>query len=47
MISIITPTYNSGAYLEKCIQSIVNQEFDDYEHIIVDGGSTDNTLAII
>lgn len=47
MISIITPTYNSGAYLERCIQSIVNQEFDDYEHIIVDGGSTDNTLAII
>lgn len=47
MISVITPTYNSGAYLEKCIQSIVNQEFDDYEHIIVDGGSTDNTLAII
>lgn len=47
MISIITPTYNSGEYLEKCIMSIKNQEYTEYEHIIVDGGSTDNTLDII
>lgn len=47
MISIITPTYNSEEYLEVCIQSIKNQKFEDYEHIIVDGGSTDNTLEII
>lgn len=47
MISIITPTFNSAEYLEDCIISIINQNFDDYEHIIIDGLSTDNTLQII
>lgn len=47
MISIITPTYNSEEYLERCILSIKNQRFSDYEHIIVDGGSSDQTLTII
>lgn len=47
MISIITPTYNSEKYLEVCIQSIKNQNFKDYEHIIVDGGSSDGTIEII
>lgn len=47
MISIITPTYNSEEYLENCILSIKNQMFSDYEHIIVDGRSSDRTLEII
>lgn len=46
-ISIVTPTYNSEMYLEKCILSIKNQKYDNYEHIIVDGVSTDETLDII
>ena len=46
-ISIITPTYNSGEYLEHCIQSIMNQRYHNYEHIIIDGGSTDDTINII
>lgn len=46
-ITIVTPTYNSGVYLEKCILSIIGQTYTDYEHIIVDGGSTDNTLDIL
>lgn len=46
-ITIVTPTYNSEKYLEKCILSIKNQKYDNYEHIIVDGGSTDGTLDII
>lgn len=46
-ISIVTPTYNSEKYLEKCILSIKNQNYDNFEHIIVDGGSTDGTLDII
>lgn len=46
-ISIVTPTYNSEAFLEKCILSVGNQKWDNYEHIIIDGGSTDNTLNII
>ncbi len=47
MISIVTPTYNSEEYIEKCILSIKNQTFQDFEHIIVDGGSTDRTIEII
>lgn len=47
LISIVTPTYNSGEYLEECILSILGQKYKDYEHIIVDGASTDHTLDII
>ena len=47
MISIITPTFNSEEYLEDCIKSIIAQTYVNYEHIIVDGGSTDNTIKII
>lgn len=46
-ISIVTPTYNSEKYLEECILSIKDQKYEMFEHIIVDGGSTDETLSII
>lgn len=46
-ISIITATYNSGATLRDTIESILAQNYLEYEHIIVDGGSKDNTLDII
>ena len=46
-ISIITVTKNSERYLEKNILSIHNQSYKNYEHIIIDGGSTDRTLDII
>lgn len=46
-ISIITVTYNSEKFLESCIQSIRSQDYPHIEHIIVDGKSTDGTLAII
>ena len=45
-ISVITPVYNGEEYIEKCILSIKNQNYHNYEHIIVDGGSTDSTLEI-
>lgn len=46
-ISIITATYNSQAYLEQTIVSVIEQSYKNIEYIIVDGGSTDNTIAII
>lgn len=46
-ISIITPSYNQGEFIEDTILSIRGQSYKNFEHIIVDAGSTDNTLDII
>jgi len=46
-ISIITVTKNSEKYLKKNIRSVLNQSYKNYEHIIVDGNSNDNTIKII
>lgn len=46
-VSIIVATYNAQNYLEATIKSIINQHYNDYELIIVDGGSKDATLDII
>lgn len=46
LFAIITATYNAGATLERTLESIDSQTFTDYEHIIIDGASTDNTLEI-
>ena len=46
-VSIITATYNSERSIQRTIDSVVAQDYFDIEHIIIDGGSTDNTLQII
>lgn len=46
-ISIITPCRNSEKTIERTIQSVLRQEFKDYEYVIVDGASTDGTVDII
>jgi len=47
LISILTPTYNHEKYIGECIQSVLNQTFQDWEMIIVDDGSTDHTASVI
>lgn len=47
LITIITATYNVESLIEKCILSIVNQDYNNIEYIIIDGGSTDGTIDII
>jgi len=47
MISIIIPTYNRARFLPRAIKSILNQTYQDWELIIVDDGSTDNTKEVV
>lgn len=46
-VSIITVVYNGEKYIEKTVQSVVNQDYKNIEYIIIDGGSKDNTLKIL
>ncbi|MCI9843884.1 glycosyltransferase family 2 protein [Flavobacterium pectinovorum] len=46
-ISIVTPNFNGGEYLEQTIQSVLSQNYPNLEYIVIDGGSTDNSIAII
>jgi len=47
LISIITVVFNGFNYLEETILSVMNQSYDNVEHIIIDGGSTDGCLSVI
>lgn len=47
LISIIVPTYNRAGYIEEALDSVKKQTFTDYEIIVVDDGSTDNTKEIL
>ena len=47
VVSIVTPVYNGEEFIEECIKSIKNQTYTNIEHIIIDGGSTDNTINIV
>ena len=46
-ISIVTPSFNQGNYIEDAIKSVLKQNYKNFEHIIIDNLSTDNTMEIV
>ena len=47
ILSIIIPAYNAAVYLQPCLDSIFSQEYTDFETIVIDDGSTDNTATLL
>ena len=46
-ISVVTPSYNQGNFIEACIRSVLNQNYPNFEHIIIDNCSTDATSGVL
>ena len=46
MISVVVPVYNSSQYLERCVDSILNQSYGDFELLLIDDGGTDDSGTI-
>jgi glycosyltransferase involved in cell wall biosynthesis len=46
-ITVVTPSYNQGRFLEATLRSVHDQGYPNLEHIVIDGGSTDGSVEII
>jgi GT2 family glycosyltransferase len=47
LVTIVTPSFNQGEYIEACLRSVLLQDYPHLEYLVIDGGSQDNTLAVL
>jgi glycosyltransferase involved in cell wall biosynthesis len=47
LVSVVTPSYNTGAFIEQTLRSVLDQDYPRIEHIVLDSGSTDNTPEVL
>jgi glycosyltransferase involved in cell wall biosynthesis len=47
LVTIVTPSYNQGAFIRATIESVLSQDYENLEYLIVDGGSTDQTASVV
>jgi len=47
LVTIVTPSYNQGEFIEETLQSVARQDYDHLEHVVVDGGSDDETVDVL
>ena len=47
LVSVITPNFNGGKFIEETIKSVINQSYKNFEYIVIDGGSQDESICII
>ena len=47
LVSVVTPCFNSERHIQRCLDSVRRQSYPDVQHIVIDGGSTDGTVALL